>query len=65
MRGMAADAQLGANFIVLLLVKLDGNGRLDHSATVYRPGKDPFQCAVVREDGCDFDNRISGVDERA
>jgi hypothetical protein len=46
---MVADSQLGARFLVLLLVKLDGNGQLEGSVTVYQPLKMPVSGAIVPE----------------
>jgi len=43
------DAELGAHFVVLLLVKLDTKGALDGSVTVYLPEKHPFFGRIVYE----------------
>ena len=49
MHGMVTDAQLGANFVVLLLVKLDANKNLGARTTVYLPAKQPFVADTVHE----------------
>ena len=49
MYDIAMDAQLGANFVVLLLVKLDDGGQLEGSVTVYQPNKRPFVGALLQE----------------
>lgn len=46
---MVTDPQLGAHFIVLLLVKLNDSGTLDASVTVYQPNRRPFLGHVVQE----------------
>ena len=46
---MVMDPQLGALFVVLLLVKLNGSGQLEASVTVYQPGKKPFMGQVIEE----------------
>ena len=46
---MLADSQMGARFIVLMLVRLDGNNRLEHASFVYRRGVPPFVGRVVIE----------------
>jgi proteasome lid subunit RPN8/RPN11 len=49
MSQIVTDPQLGARFVVLLLVKLNTSKRLEHSATVYQPGVEPIVGQVVRE----------------
>ncbi|OGP54660.1 MAG: hypothetical protein A2162_04060 [Deltaproteobacteria bacterium RBG_13_52_11b] len=49
MHEIVTDAQLGARFIVLLLVKLDDRGQLESSVVVYQPGIRPFLGSVVHE----------------
>ena len=43
------DPQLGANFVVLLLAKLNEDNRLECSVTVYQPAASPFTGRVVQE----------------
>jgi len=43
------DQQLGARFVVLLLVKLDDRGQLEGRVTVYQPCKKPLVGIVVQE----------------
>jgi len=47
---MVSDPQLGARFVILLLVRLDEHGRLEGAVTVYQPEKLPFPGAVIQED---------------
>jgi len=65
MYDIVTDPQLGAHFIVLLLVKLDNLGQLKANATVYQPNKAPFACTIIREGEVKSDARISGLDVRA
>jgi len=46
---MVDDPQLGARFVLLLLVKLNGNSQLEGSVTVYQPLKTPASGVVVIE----------------
>jgi hypothetical protein len=46
---MVIDPQLGARFVVLLLVRLDNENRLEASVTVYQPNLNPFVGQVVQE----------------
>ncbi len=41
--------QLGARFVVLLLVKLDDHGELEGSVIVYQPNKTPFAGSIIQE----------------
>lgn len=50
MLAMVLDPQLGAHFVVLLLVKLNERNRLDGSVAVYQPNKAPFFGRVVPEE---------------
>jgi hypothetical protein len=43
MYDIVMDPQLGAHFVVLLLIKLNDKGQLDGSVTVYQPNKSPFK----------------------
>lgn len=65
MYDIVMDPQLGAHFIVLLLVKLDNLGQLEANATVYQPGKAPFSCTIIREGVSNLDADISRLDVRA
>ena len=42
------DPQLGAHFVVLLLVKLSDCNQLEASVTVYQPNKSPFTGSVIQ-----------------
>ena len=44
------DPQLGARFVVLLLVKLNESNQLEHSVTIYQPGARPILGRVMREE---------------
>ena len=46
---MVDDSQLGARFVVLLLVKLNSNGQLESNITVYQPLETPANGIVVIE----------------
>jgi len=49
MYNMVMDPQLGAHFLLLLLVKSNDHGQLEGSVTVYQPKKPPFAGSVIRE----------------
>jgi hypothetical protein len=49
MYDIATDPQVGAHFVVLLLVKLGDRGQLESSLTVYQTDRTPFRGAVVLE----------------
>jgi len=49
MHNLVMDPQLGANFVVLLLVKADQNGKLQGSVTVYQPNKTYFTGRFIQE----------------
>jgi len=49
MREMVTDPQLGARFVVLLLVKLDKHGQLEGAVNVYQPDKLPSAGSVIQE----------------
>jgi len=38
MRGIVDDPEVGANFIILMIVKLNRTGRLEGSVTIFQPG---------------------------
>ena len=48
MYDIVMDPQLGARFVVLLLVQLDAHGRLDAGVTVYVPSRTPYAGSVVQ-----------------
>jgi hypothetical protein len=43
------DPQLGAHFVLLLLVKPNHHGQLEESVTVYQPNKPPFAGSIIQE----------------
>jgi hypothetical protein len=49
MNDIVTDPQLGAHFVVLLLVKLGESDQVDGIVTVYQPGKFPFTGSVIQE----------------
>lgn len=49
MYDIVMDPQLGANFVVLLLVKLGDRGQLEGSVTVFLPNKGAFTGSIVQE----------------
>jgi hypothetical protein len=49
MQEIVEDADVGARFAVLLLVKLSSFGRLECGLTLYEPGKPPSQADVAME----------------
>lgn len=49
MRGIVNDAAVGANFVILLIVRLDGEGRLVGTVTVYLPGGQEFPGELIQE----------------
>jgi hypothetical protein len=65
MYDMVMDPQLGARFIVLLLVRLDNLGQLEANATVYQPNKAPFVCTIIREGAFNSVEKTSSLDLRA
>jgi hypothetical protein len=64
MYDIVTDPQLGARFIMLLLVRLDNHGQLEGSVTVYQPNKTPFACNIIQEGMLDSKGRISKIDVR-
>ncbi len=46
---IVTDPQLGARFVVLLLVKLNESKQLEHSVTIYQPGARPIIGRVLQE----------------
>ena len=51
MYDMVTDPELGAHFVVLLLVKLSDAGQLEGRVTVYQPDKPPCAGRLVEEGG--------------
>lgn len=49
MYSIIMDEQLGARFVLLLLVKQKNNGQLEGSVTVYQPNKPPFTGSIIQE----------------
>jgi [CysO sulfur-carrier protein]-S-L-cysteine hydrolase len=49
MYDIVLDQQLGAGFVVLLLVKLSDHGQLEGSVTVYQPNKTLFTGSIIQE----------------
>lgn len=47
---IAGDFQVGAHFVVLLLVKLGDKGHLEGRVTVYQPQRTPFGGVVQQEE---------------
>jgi hypothetical protein len=53
MNNLVMDPQLGARFILLLLVKTGHHGQLEGSITVYQPNKPPFAGIIIHESSVD------------
>lgn len=49
MQDIIMDSRLGANFVVLMLVKLNKSETLECSVTVYQPNLRPFKAIVQQE----------------
>ncbi len=49
MYDLVMDLQLGAHFVLLLLVKPNHHGQLEGSITVYQPNKPPFAGSIIQE----------------
>jgi len=49
MYNIVMDSQLGAHFVLLLLVKLKHKDQIDGSVTVYQPQKPPFTGIIIQE----------------
>ncbi|MEI6313915.1 MAG: Mov34/MPN/PAD-1 family protein [Syntrophus sp. (in: bacteria)] len=49
MYALVMDPQLGAHFVLLLLVKPNHHGQLEGSVTVYQPNKPPFAGRIIQE----------------
>jgi hypothetical protein len=49
MYDMVMDPQLGARFVVLLLVKLNDGLQLEGSVTIYQPNQTPFVGSIIQE----------------
>ncbi|AFY57391.1 hypothetical protein Riv7116_4985 [Rivularia sp. PCC 7116] len=43
------DQQVGANFVILLIVRLNTIGELEGTTTVYLPGQQSFKCELIKE----------------
>lgn len=48
MNSIVSDPDLGARFIVLLLIKLNESGHLESTVTVYQPNNAPFGGIVLQ-----------------
>jgi hypothetical protein len=44
------DPQVGANFVVLIIVRLSSAGHLEGAATVYIPGHQVFAAELIRDE---------------
>jgi len=49
MQSIADDPDIGVNFVVLLILTLNGKHRIDATAFAFRPGVDPLPVAIVDE----------------
>jgi hypothetical protein len=49
MHGMIGDQQLGAHFVVLMIVKLGSTGLLQGSVTVFQAGHQEFRGELIQE----------------
>ena len=49
MRDIVDDPDVGANFVVLMIVKLSESRRLDGTMTIYQPGGREFRGQLVQE----------------
>jgi len=49
MYDLVMEPQLGAHFVLLLLVKQDHHGQLEGSVTVYQPNKTAFAGSIIQE----------------
>jgi [CysO sulfur-carrier protein]-S-L-cysteine hydrolase len=49
MRDIVDDPAVGANFVVLLIVRLDGEGQIVGTVTVFLPGGQVFQGELIQE----------------
>jgi proteasome lid subunit RPN8/RPN11 len=50
MRGMVEDPELGAHFVALMVVKLNGSGQLQGSVTVYQAGHQECRGELIQEE---------------
>jgi hypothetical protein len=50
MRRMVGDPELGAHFVALMVVKLDGSGQLQGSVTVYQAGCQACRGELIQEE---------------
>ena len=46
---IVTDQEVGARFVLLLLVKLSDHNELEGRVTVYQPNKSPFEGSIVQE----------------
>ena len=46
---LATDSQLGAHFVVLVLLRLEGGRNLEGGLTVYQPDQKPFEGILTEE----------------
>jgi [CysO sulfur-carrier protein]-S-L-cysteine hydrolase len=49
MYDIVMNPEVGAHFVVLLLVKLNGDKHVDGSVTVYQPNRDSFTGSLIQE----------------
>jgi proteasome lid subunit RPN8/RPN11 len=49
MRDILDDPKVGANFVVLIVVKLDTSSELEATATVFVPGQRPYRANLIME----------------
>lgn len=49
MHNMIEDQQLGAHFVVLMIVRLGSTGQLQGSVTVFQPGHQEFRGELIQE----------------
>jgi hypothetical protein len=49
MRSLVEDTTVGANFSVLMLLKLDSRGKLEATATVFTPYASEFEADLELE----------------
>lgn len=61
MYNMVMDKQLGAHFVVLMLVKPDFHCQLEGSVTVYQPNKSPLAGSFIQEKSSDHTNSLEHI----
>ena len=49
MQEIVTDSDTGANFAVLLIVRLKGMQEIEATATVFRPDGSSFECELIKE----------------